>query len=136
MLVAKEKIAKYEVRVGDINYGGHMGNDKSLLLFHDARIKFLESLDFSEKNIGDETGTIMSEAHIYFKKEVFLHDLLFIDVSISEVTTSSMIINYLVHRENDAVVVLKGSTKIIAFDYDKKRVKRIPEVFIKKIKPD
>jgi acyl-CoA thioesterase FadM len=33
--------ARYPVRVGDINYGGHLGNDKYLLLFHDARLAYL-----------------------------------------------------------------------------------------------
>jgi acyl-CoA thioester hydrolase len=31
-----------KVRIGDINYGGHMGNDAVLTLAHQARIEFLE----------------------------------------------------------------------------------------------
>ena len=34
----------YKVPISDINYGGHMGNDKSLALFHEARIAFLKHL--------------------------------------------------------------------------------------------
>ena len=30
-----------EVRVGDVNYGGHLGNDALLGLLHEARIRFL-----------------------------------------------------------------------------------------------
>ena len=44
----------YTVRVGDINYGGHMGNDKALLLFHDARLYFLGKYDFSESDEAHE----------------------------------------------------------------------------------
>jgi len=29
--ILMENIARMEVRVGDINYGGHMGNDKALV---------------------------------------------------------------------------------------------------------
>jgi len=35
------------VRVGDINYGGHLGNDKFLLFFHGARLNFFSELGFS-----------------------------------------------------------------------------------------
>ena len=63
----------YRIRVGDINYGGHMGNDKALLLFHDARLYFLEQHGFSESDIGGP-GIIMGDAHVYYKKEVFRGD--------------------------------------------------------------
>ena len=125
-------IARIEVRVGDINYGGHMGNDKSLLIFHDARLAYLESLGFSEKNIGGP-GIIMRDAQVTFRKEVFLHDVLTVDVGIDEVTTTSFNMVYTVKRDNDGVVVFVGSTGIVAFDYDVKKIARLPEAFIQKI---
>ena len=30
------------VRITDVNYGGHMGNDSLLGLLHEARVRFLE----------------------------------------------------------------------------------------------
>ena len=131
---AISNIASFEVRVGDINYGGHMGNDKALLLFQDARIRFLESLGFSEKSIGEETAIIMTDAHVFFKKEIFLHDQLETDVSISDVTTTSFNMEYTVRRQSDQVVVLTGSTRILAFNYGKRRVVRLPDEFLDKIK--
>ncbi|MCX6235170.1 MAG: thioesterase family protein [Bacteroidetes bacterium] len=124
-----ENVIQFEVRIGDINYGGHMGNDKALLIFQDARIGFLESLGFSEKNLGDHTGIIMSEAHVFFKKEVFLHDQLTVDVSVTEVTTSSFVLIYTVRRLEDNTEVLSGTTKQLAFNYDRRKVVRIPELF-------
>lgn len=134
MWIKKENIATFEVRIGDINYGGHLGNDKALLLFHDARIRFLQSFGFSEKDIGENTGIIMSDAHVYFLKEVFLHDMLQADVAISEVTTSSFTLHYSINRKYDRTEVIKGSTKLIAFDYRKRKVVRIPELFLAKIR--
>jgi acyl-CoA thioester hydrolase len=131
--LSKENVTQFEVRIGDINYGGHMGNDKSLLIFHDARIGFLESLGFSENNLGDHTGIIMSEAHVFFKKEVFLHDRLTVDVSITEVTTSSFVLHYAVRRLEDNAEVLSGTTKLLAFNYDRRKVVRIPDLFRNKI---
>jgi acyl-CoA thioester hydrolase len=143
--IHKVNIATIEVRVGDINYGGHMGNDKALLVFHDARLRFLESLGYSEKNIGGP-GIIMRDAHVSFRKEVYLHDVLTVDVGIDDVTTSSFEMLYTVRRignsqrsavggqrSMDEEVVFAGSTVLVAFDYEKKRPVRLPEEFLGKI---
>jgi len=119
----------FKVRVGDINYGGHMGNDKFLLLFHDARIRFLESLGFSEVDIGDGIGLIMSEAHINFKAEVFLGDELSVDVSITDLQSVKFNIEYQVERISDEKLIETGYTRMVAFDYSKRKVCRIPEAF-------
>ncbi len=132
--IRMNNIASFEVRVGDINYGGHLGNDKALLLFHDARIKFFESLGFSEKDIGDNTGIIMRDAHVVFRKEVFLHDELVADIAVIEVTSTSFNLEYTIRRNSDKTVVITGETGIIAFDYGKRKVVKIPEVFLKVIK--
>lgn len=130
--ITKENITTLEIRVGDINYGGHMGNDKALLVFQDARIRFLESLGFSERNIGGP-GIIMRDTHVLFKKEVYLHDVLTVNVGIENVSSSSFDMLYTVRRLSDDAVVFTGSTGLVAFDYELRRPVRIPEVFLKKI---
>lgn len=130
--ITLRNIYRAGVRVGDINYGGHMGNDKALLIFHDARIAFLESFGFSEKNIGGP-GIIMRDAHVNFRKEVFLHDILTVDVGIDEVTPTSFNVIYTVKRESDGAVVFLGSTGLVAFDYDIRKVVKLPESFLKGI---
>lgn len=127
-----KNIARIEVRVGDINYGGHMGNDKALLVFHDARIQFLASLGFTESNIGGP-GIIMRDAHVNFRKEVFMHDVLLVDVGIDDVGNTSFNMTYTVRRESDDAVVFKGSSGLVAFDYEKRRVVKLPEAFLEKI---
>lgn len=133
-MISINNIATFEVRVGDINYGGHMGNDKALLLFHDARIRFLESIGFSEKYIGDNAGIILNEAHVYYLKEIFLYDRLQANIAVTEVSTASFLLEYSFIREKDAVEVLKGTTKILAYDYDLQRVVKLPEVFAGRVR--
>jgi len=134
-MLEHKNFTKFEIRVGDINYGGHMGNDKALLLFHDARIRFLKTIGCTEKDIGNGTGIIMTEAHVYFLKEIFLHDILSASVSVSDVSTAAFAVNYSFTRESDGKEVLKGSTKILAYDYQRQKVARIPdglvEIFVK-----
>ncbi|MBW6460399.1 MAG: acyl-CoA thioesterase [Bacteroidales bacterium] len=131
--IIKEEVARIEVRVGDINYGGHMGNDKALLVFHDARIAFFKTLGFDEKNIGGP-GIIMRNAQVTFRKEVFLNDLLLVDVGIENVTPMSFDVTYTVRREKDNAVVFTGSTGLVAFDYEQRKPVKLPEVFLEKIR--
>lgn len=126
----KKYAGTYQVRVGDINYGGHMGNDKALLLFHDARLYFLEGLGFSESNIGGP-GIIMSDAHVYFKKEVFKGDELKAYIHIEELKSISFVMHYTILR--DDIEVMNGNTKLISFDYEGRRIVKLPGDFIKKI---
>ncbi len=131
--ITLRNIATFKVRVGDINYGGHMGNDKALLVYHDARIAFLEALGFNEKNIGGP-AIIMRDAHVNFRKEVFLHDELTVDVGIDDVTLTSFNMTYTVKRESDGAVVFLGSTGLVAFDYEARKVAKLPDVFLQRIR--
>lgn len=130
MNTKSEYAGTYKIRVGDINYGGHMGNDKALLVFHDARIFFLEKRGFSESNIGGP-GIIMGDAHVYFKKEVFLGDEIEVHIHIENMKGISFEMHYSVKRGDDEVFI--GSTKLIAFDYDRRRVAKVPDEFLKSL---
>jgi acyl-CoA thioesterase FadM len=121
--------ARYAVRIGDINYGGHMGNDKYLLLFHDARLAFLASLGVSEKDIGGGAGLIMSEVQVRFQAEIFLGDELEVSVGPRDVQASRFALDYQVTRIGDGTEAASGFTTMAAFDYAKRRVTRLPEAF-------
>ena len=49
------------VRIGDINYGGHLGNDAVLSLVHEARLQYFKSLGYSEIDI-EGVGIVLADA--------------------------------------------------------------------------
>jgi acyl-CoA thioesterase FadM len=53
------------IRITDINYGGHVGNDTVLSLIHEARVQFLQHHGYKELEIED-IGLIMSDVGIEF----------------------------------------------------------------------
>ena len=38
----------YKVIVSDINYGGHMGNERALIIFQQTRMEWLNSIGYDE----------------------------------------------------------------------------------------
>lgn len=123
----------YRVSISDINYGGHMGNDRSLSLFHESRIAFFESIGYSELNIGEGLGIIIKDAHVEFLAEIFRGDELEVTVTLGDIKGLLFNINYSVLRKNDSKKVLTGSTGILAFDYQKRKLAKVPQLFFNTI---
>ena len=115
------------VRVGDVNYGGHLGNDSLLGLLHEARIRFLGSLGYSELDVAGH-GMIMGDVAIVYKAQAFLGDGLRIEVGTMDFTGSGCDVVYRVNRVADGVVIALAKTGIALFDYDRGRPVRWPDV--------
>lgn len=123
----------YKVRVGDINYGGHMSNDRALLIFHEARIDFLQKHDMTEFDIGDGLGVILGEAYIKYKKEVFMGEELIVETKLDKYEGLRWYLHYSCKRIADNQEVFSGYTTMLCFDYEKKKTARIPDGFIEKL---
>ncbi|MBN1651149.1 MAG: acyl-CoA thioesterase [Bacteroidales bacterium] len=130
LILNMEFIAKYTVGIGDINYGGHLGNDKALIIFHDARIQFLNHFGLSELNIGEEKGIIMVDAQIKYLHQVSLHDELSIEVDIEIENTKKFVVHYLVKNSQSQKEVISGTTGMLCFDYAVQKVRQIPDSFV------
>src|SRR6476620_11210703 len=61
------------VRITDLNYGGHVGNDTVLSLIHEARMQFLNHFNYTELDF-EGASLIMGDAGIEFKSELFYGD--------------------------------------------------------------
>ena len=126
----------YKVPISDINYGGHMGNDKSLALFHEARIAFLKHLGFSELNIGNGVGIIMKYAYVDYLAEVFHGDDLEVQVAHGKQEGLLFELDYKTIRIPDQKLVFTGRTGILPFNYHQRKVARIPQEFLDQIRKD
>lgn len=123
-----------DVRISDINYGGHLGNDRYLSLFQDARLQYLKQFGFSELSIGENTSLIMSQAHINFKSEAFWGDRLKTFVRISSIKATRFIFDYLIlDSQKKDYVIASGYTEMVGFDYQLRKVKRLPPEFLQVI---
>lgn len=116
------------VRITDINYGGHVGNEIFLSIIHEARVQFLNHFRFSELDV-DGVGLIMSDAALVFKEEVFYGAVLKIKIYVDNISAVGCDFFY---RICDAVTgndVAKAKTGIVFFDYSKRKIAETPEKF-------
>lgn len=120
--------ARLTVRVSDVNYGGHLGNDRVLGLAHEARVMWLSSLGRSERDVGG-AGLIMADAALAFRAEAFLGDELDVDLGVTEVRRSGFELVYRMNRVSDGAEIAVVKTGMVCFDYAARKVARVPESF-------
>ncbi len=115
------------VRITDLNYGAHLGNDALLSLMHDARVQFFNFLGASEINFFN-TAVIMSDVQVQYKHEGFAGDELLFEMGINDLTERTFDVWYLVSKKvNDAkTIVAIAKTGMMCFDYTTKKVQTIP----------
>ena len=117
------------IRINDINYGGHLGNDAVLSIAHEARLRFLKQHNFTELNAGG-AGIIMVDAAVQYKAEGFYGDILMVEIAVTDITGVGCDFVYRCTNKNTGTVIAIVKTGIVLFDYDKKKVVSVPEKFI------
>lgn len=126
-----------EVRGADLNYGGHVGNDRILGLMQEARIRFYRSVGFKDElHFDGSVGHVIADAVVIYKSESFLGDQLEIQIGISGITRYAFDMYYLIINQNSKKEIARGKTGMVCFDYDKRKVAPIPEVLLKNLKGD
>ena len=113
------------VRITDLNYGVHVGNDTILSLIHEARMQFLSSFGYTEMDF-EGSSLIMSDVGIEFKSELFYGDLLKAYVAISDMNRVGFDIYYKLVKNSGETLVVIAKTALICYDYQNKRVMSIP----------
>lgn len=116
------------VRIGDINYGGHLGNDAVLGLIHEARLRFLNHYHYSEQDV-EGFGLIMTDSAVIYKAEAFHGDLIQIEVTVGDYNKYGCDFYFLLSNKETAIEVAHAKTGIVFFDYEKRKVVSMPAAF-------
>lgn len=120
------------IRITDINYGGHLGNDSLLSIVHEARLRFLKHLGYSESNV-EGVGIIMIDSAIQYKSEGFYGDELVIEVSVNDFTGIGCDFVYRLTNKKTSKEIALAKTGIVFFDYDKRRTASVPKKFKERV---
>ena len=116
------------IRISDINYGNHLGHDAVLSLAHEARVRFLAALGFTELDI-DGAGLIMADAAVVYRSEAFYGETLRADVVVEALERSGFTLLYRLRASAEGREVARVRTGMVFFNYGTKRTVTVPPAF-------
>ncbi len=123
-----------EIRVTDLNYGGHVGNDTILSLLQEARQQFLQSKGYAELEV-ESYGLIMADAMIEYKKELNHRDKIKIGVTAADFDKLGFDLYYqvLIINNGEEVLAVRAKTGMMLYDYDAKKKVSLTDEIISKL---
>lgn len=117
------------LRVTDINYGGHMGNDSLLGLLQEARVRFLAAYGLRELDVFG-LGIIMTDSAIVYKSEAFYGETLVVSLAVTDFNKYGCDFVYRVTEKTSGREVARAKTGIVFFDYERRAVQGVPQGFL------
>lgn len=116
------------VRISDVNYGNHLGNDAVLSLVHEARVRCLKDKGLNELDCGG-AGLIMRDAVIIYSRQGFHGDRINIKMGIAAVKNFSFEFLHLLACQGKELA--RVQTGMAFFNYTTQTPAPVPEVFRK-----
>jgi len=116
------------VRVTDLNFANHLGNDALVSLLHEARSRFVEHHGWTERNIEGRSIVIGDLAAVY-TAEACGGDVLRIEVGVADFRRAGCDILYRVVRTSDGVQIARAKTGIVFIDRTARKPVPVPPPF-------
>lgn len=116
------------IRITDLNYGNHVGNDTILSILHEARVQYLRHYDFEELDFAG-VGLIMNDVAVEFKNEIFYGEKIIASVTVGDISKFSFDVYYKLEKENNEkrILVALAKTGMVCYDYTAKKVAVVPK---------
>lgn len=113
-----------QVRVGDLNYGKHVGNDRILLYCHEIRNQFFQSIGQSELSFFD-TSLIMSDSTCVYKSQGYWKDIIEATLYLEGLTETSFRLFYLLNNKETQKPIAYVTTTLVFFNYEKNKIDKV-----------
>lgn len=116
------------LRITDLNYGGHVGNDRIMALLQEARVQFLASKGYSELQV-EATGMLLTRAQFEIRCELHYGYPLRASVQPINLNSKGFDLFYKLETtiEGRTVLAVLATTTMVCYDYEKKKVGSLSE---------
>jgi 4-hydroxybenzoyl-CoA thioesterase len=122
------------IRIGDINYGGHLGNDAVLAIAQEARMRFLRGHGWTELDLGG-VGLILADAAVVYRAEGLYGMVLDVKVAAADLRSRGCDLLYQLADAATGQEIARVKTGLLFFDYATRKVVAMPEAFRRAIEP-
>jgi acyl-CoA thioesterase FadM len=115
------------VRITDINYGNHLGNDALVSILHEARVAWLRTNGYTELDVCG-SSLIQGDLAVEYVNESFYGDVLRVRLSASDISRVSFDMFYHIetNRNEQTITIAKAKTGLLCYDYTKRKVIAVP----------
>ena len=117
------------VRITDVNYGQHVGNDTMLAFIQEARVQWLRALGYPSELLATPVGLILVDLAVRMKSEAAYGDRLEVQLAVSEWSKVGFELVYLLTKAGDGGEVARATTGFVFFDYTARKLAPPPEGF-------
>ena len=127
--------AKIEIRFSDIDKFGHVNNAVYLTYMEQSRISYFNEI-IGKNNEWEKTGIILAKAEIDFLKPILFEDKIEIEVAVSRLGNKSFDMTYNIMKKQNELTILmaRGKTVLVCYDYKSNETILIPQEWIEKVK--
>jgi len=119
---------EHTVGISEVNYARHMDSVAMIQLIHEARLRFLADLGFTESNIYG-LGMVVTDLAIDFRSESFANDCLIVEVGVGKFNKYGFDIVFQVNNHALETVVCIAKMGIVFFDFDRHKLAELPRAF-------
>jgi acyl-CoA thioester hydrolase len=114
------------VRIGDINYGGHLGNDAVLAIAQEARCRFLAAHGLTELDVGG-VGLVMADAAVVYRAEGRYGMVLAVELAPADVRSRGCDLFYRLTDAATGEEIARVKTGLLFFDYAARKIARMTD---------
>jgi acyl-CoA thioesterase FadM len=118
-------LATLPIRITDLNYGAHLGNDALVSLLHEARVQFLTQLQLTEFDPASRQGLIMADLAVEYKGEGFYGEVLQVHMAATDLHKYGFDVVYQV-RTSAGREIARAKTGMLCFDYQARKLQALP----------
>ncbi len=123
-----EFCTEIEVRMADVNAGGHLGNHCLVALLNEGHLKYMQFKGFPEIMV-DGRAMINADLAVIYKSEMFYGNVLAIEVAAANFDRYGLDILYRVTNKSTGKVSAVAKMGMLFFDYAERKIAEVPQRF-------
>ena len=116
------------IRIDDLNYGNHLGNDRVLTLAQEARVRLLARHGWKELDVAG-AGLIQVDAAVVYRAEGHYGMVLKVEVAVTDVRTRGCDFLFRLSDAATGKEIARVKTGVVFFDYVAHKVIHTPGPF-------
>jgi acyl-CoA thioester hydrolase len=118
-----------EVRYGDLDPQGHLNNARYMTYFEQARVVYIQHLGLWDAKSFQELGIILANAQVTYLSAVRMDQQVRVGVRVTRLGEKSFLMEYRLEDTPTQKELARGSTVLVAYDYQNSQPIPIPEVW-------